>query len=488
MRDKTHIGPLKAASPPADAGKQESLLVSGSSARVLIVDDDRLTREIARDALGDRARVQVCASAEAALEALRSEPADLVLSDLTMPGMDGLQLLDRVRRSHPGTDFVLVTAHASVESAVQALRQGAADYLLKPVRPDELAVVVERLLGRRRLLRENVRLRDALRTVESCATLVRCLDPGEVYAVALDLLLSTLGRQRGVALFRRTSIPMSDGVAFRGFSEHEARSLRSGLIDAKSVETDSFGAVELARSGPLHELLREIGAPGGTALVVPIRGRETESGVIWVFEDGRPFSDSEIERARVIAGHGELALHNAERYHQAKERAFIDDVTEVYNARYLLQATTHEIQRAERYGREMCVLFLDLDRFKLVNDQYGHLVGSQTLRELSRVLQECIRQVDTLARYGGDEFTILLTDTDVETGRMVAERIRRTVAETLFEGGRDAPIRLTISIGVASYPNDSRDRDQLLDLADKAMYRAKSLGRNCVCVARELRS
>ncbi len=460
--------------------------MSGSSARVLVVDDDRLTREIARDALGDRARVQVCESALAALEALRAEPADLVLSDLTMPGMDGLELLEQVRRSHPGTDFVLVTAHASVESAIQALRKGAADYLLKPVRPDELGVVVDRLLARRRLFEENARLRDALRTVESCGTLVRCLDPGEVYAVALDLLLSTLGRKRGVALFRRTSIPMSDGVAFRGFSEHEARSLRVGLVEEKPIETEAFAALELCASGPLHDLLREIGAAAGTTLVVPMRGRATESGVLWVFEDGRPFSESEIERARLIAAHGELALHNAERYHQAKERAFVDDVTEVYNARYLLQATTHEIQRAERYGREMCVLFLDLDRFKLVNDQYGHLVGSQTLRELSQVLLHCIRQVDTLARYGGDEFTILLTDTDVETGRKVAERIRRTVAETLFEGGRDAPIRLTISIGVACYPDDSRDRDQLLDLADKAMYRAKSLGRNCVCVAGEL--
>jgi diguanylate cyclase (GGDEF)-like protein len=132
------------------------------------------------------------------------------------------------------------------------------------------------------------------------------------------------------------------------------------------------------------------------------------------------------------------------------------------------------------------VLFLDLDRFKLVNDRYGHLVGSRVLRRLSEVLQECIRQVDTLARYGGDEFTILLEDTGIEGGRAVAERIRRTVAETIFEGGRSAPVRLTISIGVATYPQHSQDRDGLLDLSDKAMYLAKSRGRNQVCAATEL--
>ncbi len=134
------------------------------------------------------------------------------------------------------------------------------------------------------------------------------------------------------------------------------------------------------------------------------------------------------------------------------------------------------------------MLFLDLDRFKLVNDQYGHLVGSDVLRRLSKVLADCIRQVDTLARYGGDEFTILLVDTGLEEGMTIAERIRRTVAETVFEGGRGAAIRLSISIGVATYPQHAVTRQGLLDVADKAMYRAKSLGRNCVCSATDLAS
>ena len=105
---------------------------------------------------------------------------------------------------------------------------------------------------------------------------------------------------------------------------------------------------------------------------------------------------------------------------------------------------------------------------------------------LSDVLRDCIRQVDTLARYGGDEFTILLLDTEHDKARLIAERIRRTVAETVFEGGRGTPIQLTISIGIASYPLHARERDPLLDLADKAMYRAKSRGRNCVSSASDL--
>ena len=185
---------------------------------------------------------------------------------------------------------------------------------------------------------------------------------------------------------------------------------------------------------PNEDYIRVVwaGIESGGALVVPIRGRETEAGVIWLLVDGASLDEGLMGRARLVAGHAELALHNAERYYHAKERAFIDDVTEVYNARFLLQAAQHEIQRAERYEKELCVLFLDLDRFKLVNDNHGHLVGSEVLRRLSRVLRDCIRQVDTLARYGGDEFTMLLVDTDIDEGMAVAERIRRTVAEAIF--------------------------------------------------------
>jgi diguanylate cyclase (GGDEF)-like protein len=455
--------------------------------RVLCVDDSRLTREQVRDALGGRVDLECVESAEEAIASLEREPADLVISDLHMAGLSGLALLDRARRIAPGVPFVLLTAHASVDSAVEALRRGATDYLQKPIQPEHLAAVVERVLSHQDLLRDNERLRSAVRTLESCRTLMHCLDPGEVYAVALDLLLPALGRNLGLALFRRSEMPGSDGIAFRGFDEVAATELQRRVAQAKA-DSSLFAQRDpcTTRGGPIGAALEELGVGGGSALLVPLHGAEKEEGLLWVPELGRPTTAAELEHARLIAAHAELALTNAERYHQAKERAFIDDVTEVYNARYLLQATDREIHRAARSGKELSVLFLDLDRFKRVNDQYGHLIGSNVLRRLSEVLLDCVRQVDTLARYGGDEFTILLVDTGLRGGVQVAERIRRTVAETIFEGTSGAPIRLTISIGVATFPDHAGDRESLLDVADKAMYRAKSKGRNCVCSAAEL--
>jgi len=457
-------------------------------ARVLIVDDSRLIRELAYDALEGRVRLECCESGEAALEALQREPADLVLSDLAMEGMSGLELLERVRREHPETDFIVITAHASIESAVRALRMGAADYLQKPIQPEQFRAVVDRLLSHRRLFLENDRLRTALRTTESCRTLLNCLEAGEIYAVALDLLMHSLSCRRGLALFRRIGLPRSDGVAFRGFDEREARALRRALVEEKPpLRLESVTEVQLGNDALLDEAFRTADVQGGRVLTVPLRGVEGEAGLVWILEDERELGTREIEQAAVIAGHADLALVNAERFYRAKERAFIDDVTEIYNARYLLQALEHETQRAERFGKPMSVLFLDLDYFKRVNDQHGHLVGSRVLRRLSEVFADCVRQVDTLARYGGDEFTIVLVDTGHEGGRVVAERIRKTVAETIFEGVHGTPIRLTISIGVAVYPEHSRGHDGLLDLSDKAMYLAKSRGRNCVCSASELK-
>ena len=402
--------------------------------RVVVVDDSRLMRELAVDALRGSVRLECVESGERALASLDREPADLVVSDLEMQGLSGLDLLEQVRRLHPSTAFILLTAHASVDSAVRALRMGAADYLRKPIQSEELLLVVERVLAHQRLLRENDRLRDALQTVDACRGLMQCVDPGEVYAAALELLLRSTQRRRGLVTFRRAELPGADGFVFRGFDEAQSNALRRILAkEQRGGEVEAIDSVREYPSAPFDEALRGADLAGGAVLAVPMRGDDVEQGVAWIFGDGDSFGEGALERAVLVSDAAGIALSNAERYSLAKERAFVDDVTEAYNARYLLQATENEIQRAERNHKQLSVLFLDLDRFKLVNDRHGHLVGSRVLRRLAEVLKDCVRQIDTLARYGGDEFTILLVDTEHQAGLQVAERIRRLVADTLFE-------------------------------------------------------
>ncbi len=365
---------------------------------------------------------------------------------------------------------------------------GGAVYRLPMAQSEALPMatqIVARLLEAERI---ELKLRAQLETERACEPLGSCLEPGKLYPMTLELLLERLDCRRGIAFFSPTPAPGGAGVAARGFPEAVRDSLIRVLIDEKSLEsTMGRGEIGVVPWGPLHHALGRVGldAPGAL-LSVPLRGDDRESGHVWILSEGRRFDEADLETARTIARRANAALATAEHYHKAKERAFIDDVTGVYNARYLLATAENEIQRAARYGNPLSVLFLDLDRFKKVNDVHGHLIGSDTLRVLSQLLGECVRQVDTLARYGGDEFTILLVDTEHDVALRIAERIRTRVETHLFEAGHEGTLRLTISIGVATCPLHGESRELLLDAADKAMYRAKSEGRNRVSSANEL--
>lgn len=452
---------------------------------LLLVSDDPMVRDHVERAALSESSLLVCQSAEAAFEQLGKAQVAFVLLDSHLEGVPSWQFAERLRRIHPGVDLALLADDYGDEE--DDLREG---WLIGVVPRTNSVRATRHAIGR---LVENIRqgqqireLTRSLHVLEHCRRLASCLDPGRVYPVALDIILELLSRNRGGALFRLESVPMSEAVAFRGLGESEALQLRDLLLEEKAHDGPVGDQVEVLEGGRYLEALRRVGVTADRLLLVPLQGQSTEAGELWLLEDGRRFEEHEIELVKVVVEHAVTALVNCERYQHAKERAFIDDVTEVYNARYLLATTENEIRRAGRYENPLSVLFLDLDRFKLVNDRHGHLVGSQVLRSLSQVLMQTVRDVDTLARYGGDEFTILLVDTDHEEALVIADRIRRTVEEHIFEASRGGSLRLTVSLGVGTYPQHGSDRDQLLDASDKAMYRAKSLGRNRVCSANDL--
>jgi diguanylate cyclase (GGDEF)-like protein len=459
----------------------------GQRGQVVVIDPEGGLVPAVADALPSGFELIACSSLDAALDLLRDHALDLVVAGLPDEAEAAATALATVRRDASLAKWVFVSMDASAERVAAARGAGALDCLAWPLVDTGLSALARDVAENRDLKDENHRLTSTLRTMEDCRQFVQCLDPGKLYRMALDLMLDVTGRERGIAIFKREGVPQGAAIALRGFEEEPSSELCHALLEEKPIDLDGgYRGLEVLDHGPLHEALRQVGVEARDVTVAALQGEEAEAGLICVFDEGRVFSAVEIEQARIVASHAEAALRNAETYSQAKDRAFIDDVTEVYNARYLLATAENEIQRAERYGNPLSVLFLDLDRFKLVNDRYGHLIGSETLRRLSKLLGHCVRQVDTLARYGGDEFTILLVDTAHEAAMAIAERIRATVENETFELGREARLQLTISIGVSTCPEHGASRDRLLDSADKAMYRAKSEGRNRVCSAGEL--
>jgi two-component system, cell cycle response regulator len=181
-----------------------------------------------------------------------------------------------------------------------------------------------------------------------------------------------------------------------------------------------------------------------------------------------------------------VALDNALTLQRAEALSVTDDLTQLYNSRYLNQVLRREAKRASRSGRPLSLLFIDLDGFKAVNDTHGHLAGSQALVEAAGVIRGSARETDVVARFGGDEFALILPDTGSEGAAAVGDRVRERVADQAFLAGEGLEIHLTVSVGVATLPDVAASAEELIKAADGAMYRVKESGKDGVFIARGL--
>ena len=255
----------------------------------------------------------------------------------------------------------------------------------------------------------------------------------------------------------------------------EEKGLVSLVFEKEQVINRSFsGPTRIPRLSP-----REPGGHMASLLAVPV---PTDRGVDMALtvESGRVrrFSEHQQNMLSTIARAAGFALSRARLYQEKEELASLDGLTGVPNHRSFQERFQTETLRAQRYGRQLAILMMDIDYFKKVNDSYGHPAGDQVLREVAAIISVNIRGgIDLLARYGGEEFVCMLSDTDQTRAGETAERIRENVAAKVFESG-STRFHITLSIGGAIYPSDSRHGRELLEKADKALYRAKETGRN----------
>ena len=244
------------------------------------------------------------------------------------------------------------------------------------------------------------------------------------------------------------------------------------VFKRKLSENVSFEECHLL--DPLSEEVENFKEEDG--FVFPLQEKHKRIGYIAV----KGISDREQENVMILGHQFALALRRVKLYEEIEKVAITDSLTDVYTRKYLVDRLQEELRRSKIRNIKLSVLMIDVDFFKSFNDKYGHLVGDQILREIGTIIKANIREIDIAGRYGGEEFCVVLPDTDVPGAQLAAERIRKSTEETEIKA-YDTTVKVTISIGMATFPADGHLMDELIDKADWALYRAKKLGRNKIC-------
>ena len=432
------------------------------SQRILIVDDEPRMRSSLRLLLtGQGQDMLECANGIDALTTLKSKEIDLVLLDINLPDISGLEVLEWIAVNNVSTSVIMVSADVHIDSAIRALRCGAVDFVRKPYEAEEIQRKVENTLHLRRLEQSHVlmtaRLGQSERLhrflVENSPDLIYTLDHEGRFIFINGRVESMLGYSRGELIGSfYTVIVHEDDLerAVYAFTERRTDSRSTSNIEVRlKCKDNSFRHFE---SRHIVAMLSALGM----------------------------YDSVQKEQSKLFMGTYGVATDITERKiaeDTINFQALHDQLTLLPNRRLFKDRLEVSMAQAKRLCVSVGVMFIDLDRFKLVNDTYGHAEGDKLLINVAQRLLKCIRTSDTLARQGGDEFTILLPDlVNAEDAVVIAEKILEEFKYPFTVVGQD--FRASVSIGISIFPNDGESSDTLLKNADIAMYKVKADGKN----------
>jgi len=454
------------------------------SARVLVVDDVPANVKLLEARLSaEYFDVVTACNGVQALEVASRAECDIILLDVMMPDMDGFEVCRRLK-SNPATHFipvVMVTALDSPADRVRGLEAGADDFLTKPV-SDVVLIARVRSLTRLKMMTDELRMR-ALTSMEigvQAPERHAVADTGKGGRILLvDDRPSSYERLAPV-LAAEHSVDVEPNPAEALF--HAAEGSYDLLIVSLSLE--NFDGLRLCSQARSLERTRQVP-------ILALVDADNNARLLRGLEIGvndyllRPVDKNELlARARTQIRKRRYADHLRDNVQHSIEMAVTDALTGLHNRRYMETHIGMLAEQASNRGKSLALMMLDIDFFKSVNDTYGHDAGDDVLREFAMRIRKSIRGIDLACRYGGEEFVIVMPETDMHIAGMVAERLRRAVAAEPFaidKGTRQ--IQVTISIGLAALERKGEPVADVLKRADLALYRAKHDGRNRVVAA-----
>ena len=269
----------------------------------------------------------------------------------------------------------------------------------------------------------------------------------------------------------------------RGVSDEALQNIRIPFGTGMAGWVALHGEPLIATTEGVAERLSS-GEQPHSAICLPLRSRERTLGVLQVTHvEPQTLNDDAITFLYIVCDYAAIAIENARAVERIQELTITDDCTGLYNVRYLYRQLEAQIERASRFPSAFSLIFIDLDHFKLVNDRYGHLVGSQLLADVGQVLKAHVRGVDSVFRYGGDEFTVLLPESNKSAAQETAARLHRALREKMFMAEGGLALNVRASFGVATFPEDGNSLHEIIRSADTMMYLVKGLTRDNVAVA-----
>jgi two-component system cell cycle response regulator len=475
--------------------------------KILVVDDDQALLQTLSVILRGRGYdVVPVSNGRDLMRRLVEERPDLLMLDIMMPKVDGLQLLQQIKRDDRWRDLpvLMLSSMTPEEGTVRSLGLGASDFIAKPFRVKELTARIDAHLRTGMALRQA--RREAQARASEAATRAEMVDllhevtdalaPEEIYHILTRRVARVLKISRcSMVLARKGDVV---GTVVMAAENPMLRNLEIRLDRypeiRQALETNQPILVPDVHTDPLYTDVRRYWDEQGihvstrSVIAVPFGLREEQSGVFFLrtLGDEPPLTTVDLEFASKVVQTAISAIEKAYALQVAESDkvryqwlATTDALTGCLNRRALFERLQQEFERLRRYDFELTLLMIDLDRFKDVNDRFGHLVGDRVLQQLGDLLRRQVRSVDAVARYGGEEFAVVLPETDEQGGVIFAERIRQAVAAHDFADTGE-PLRLTVSVGVAHTSRDVDTPERLIDVADRALYRAKNEGRNLV--------
>ena len=450
------------------------------TARVLVVDDILSNVKLLEAKLAaEYFEVVTAYSGQEALERMEEHEPDIVLLDVMMPGMDGFEVCRRIKKN-PKTahvPVVMVTALDQPADRIAGLDAGADDFLTKPV--DDAALFARvRSLVRLKMMTDELRMREA--TGQNMGLLDAADGSAENNVEGRILIIED--RPESVAWFESALSPSHEVSAVDAFEEAVVR-VRGGDYDLIVVSLGLRGFDGLRLCSQLRSLPEGRNVPILVLVSDGDRRKLTQALEMGVNDYlTRPVDKNELT-ARVRTQlrkkrYADRLRHNVQ---LSLEMAITDQLTGLHNRRYMSRHLDTLISGAHKSGKPIAFLIMDIDFFKSVNDTHGHDIGDEVLREFASRISANVRGIDLACRYGGEEFVVVMPDTDTAFAYAVAERLRKSVEANPFAISR-APgkLNITISIGIAGSEGTDDSAEALLHRADQALYRAKREGRNRV--------